>query len=207
MQRYENEVLLDAAVRYAEERHWEVFPGAWLEVAAGEQKCSCRVPACAMPGAHALGADWRTVATESATAVRRMWEEHPTAAVLLPTGQAFDVLDVPESAGFLALARMERMQVPVGPVTQVPTGRMQFFVLAGGAAKVPGLLRKLGWSPSGLDLAALGEGDYVVAPPTRIGGRGVVQWARRPTTANRWLPDVAELVAAVAYACGREAAV
>ncbi|WP_189928811.1 bifunctional DNA primase/polymerase [Streptomyces sulfonofaciens] len=198
--------LPDAAVRYAEERHWDVFPGAWLEVSDGVQTCSCREPSCAAPGAHALDENWPALATGSATAVRRMWSERPTASILLPAGRAFDVLDVPETAGFLALARMERMQVTLGPVTRVPTGRLQFFVLPGGAAKVPGMLRKLGWAPTALDLAPLGEGAYVAAPPTRLGGRGLVQWARRPTAANRWLPDAKELVAAVAYACGREGA-
>jgi len=31
-----------------------------------------------------------------------------------------------------------------------------------------------------------------------------VQWARRPTPANRWLPDAEELISALAYACGRD---
>lgn len=46
----------------------------------------------------------------------------------------------------------------------------------------------------------------MAAPPTRIGGHGAVQWARRPTPANRWLPDAEELISPLAYACGREAA-
>jgi hypothetical protein len=33
-----------------------------------------------------------------------------------------------------------------------------------------------------------------------------VQWAREPTTLNRWLPDVEELLSPLAYACGRELA-
>ena len=35
------ESLLDTAVRYAEERHWDVFPGTWLEAVDGVQRCSC----------------------------------------------------------------------------------------------------------------------------------------------------------------------
>ncbi|RSN45344.1 DNA primase, partial [Streptomyces sp. WAC 04229] len=54
------------------------------------------------------------------------------------------------------------------------------------------------------DLGVLGEGAYVAAPPTRVGTWGAVQWACRPTPANRWLPDVEELVSPLAYACGRE---
>ncbi|GAA2271036.1 DNA primase [Streptomyces ruber] len=198
------ESLLEAAVRYAEERHWDVFPGTWLETVDGVQVCSCGQSACAVPGAHPAGEDWATRATGSATVARRMWSEQPNASILLPTGHTFDAIDVPESAGLLALARMERMDLTLGPVTWTPDRRMQFFVLPGASVKVPDLVRKLGWSPLTLDLTTLGEGQYVAAPPTRYGTRGPVQWARRPTAANRWLPDAEELISPLAYACGRD---
>ncbi|MGV9561020.1 bifunctional DNA primase/polymerase [Streptomyces sp. NPDC003480] len=196
--------LLEAAVRYAEERHWDVFPGTWLEAVGGMHRCSCDHPSCRTPGAHPAREDWATQATGSATAVRRMWSKQPTASILLPTGRTFDAIDVPETAGFLALARMERMELTLGPVTLTPDRRMQFFVLPGASAKVPDLVRNLGWSPSSLDLTTLGEGGYVAAPPTRYGSRGAVQWACRPTPANRWLPDAEELISPLAYACGRD---
>lgn len=196
--------LLDTAVRYAEERHWDVFPGTWLEAVDGVQYCSCGERACAAPGAHPAREDWVTQATGSATVARRMWQRQPTASILLPTGRTFDAICVPETAGFLALARMERMELTLGPVTLTPERRMQFFVLPGACAKVPELVRALGWSPASLDLVTLGEGAYVAAPPTRYGARGAVQWACRPTAANRWLPDAEELISPLAYACGRE---
>lgn len=133
-----------------------------------------------------------------------MWQKQPGASVLLPTGRAFDAISVPETAGLLALARMERMGLTPGPVTLTPYRRTEFFVLPGAAAKLPELLRKLGWTASSLDLAVLGEGSYVAAPPTRVGRHGAVQWARRPTQENRWLPDAEELVPSLAYACGRD---
>ncbi|MER6035361.1 MULTISPECIES: bifunctional DNA primase/polymerase [unclassified Streptomyces] len=196
--------LLETAVRYAEERHWDVFPGTWLEPVGGGERCSCGDASCPAPGAHPARPDWAGQATGSATVVRRMWQQQPAASVLLPTGLTFDAVSVPESAGFLALARMQRMELTLGPVTLTPDRRMQFFVLPGAAAKVPGLVRTLGWSPASLDLVALGEGDYVAAPPTRFGSRGAVQWACRPTPANRWLPDAEELIPPLAYACGRD---
>lgn len=198
------EQLLDTAVRYAEERHWDVFPGTWLEAVEGAERCSCGDSRCPAPGAHPVDEEWPTQATGSATVARKLWSEHPRAAILLPTGRTFDAIDVPETSGFLALARMERMELSLGPVTCTPDRRMQFFVLPGGCAKVPDLVRKLGWVPSSLDLVALGEGQYVAAPPTRFGGQGASQWARRPTPANRWLPDAEELISPLAYACGRD---
>ncbi|WP_415949957.1 bifunctional DNA primase/polymerase [Streptomyces sp. KLOTTS4A1] len=202
------ETLLETAVRYAEERHWDVFPGTWLEIredASGRESCSCGAPACALPGAHPAREDWPTQATGSATVARRLWSKQPKSSILLPTGRTFDALDVPETAGFLALARLERMELTLGPVTLTPDRRMQFFVLPGASAKAPDLVRKLGWPPASLDLRALGEGDWIAAPPTRFGAQGASQWARRPTPANRWLPDAEELISALAYACGREA--
>lgn len=200
------ERLLDHAVRYTEERHWDVFAGTWLESSGGREKCSCGAQDCAAPGAHPTVKDWAAQASGSAVQVRRIWGKHPSASILLPTGRTFDALDVPDSAGFLALARLQRMQRTLGPVTVTPDHRMKFFVLPGAGIKVADLLRKIGWQPAQLDLAAQGEGEYVAAPPTRYGGRGSVQWAQPPTAANRWLPDVEELIDALAYACGREAA-
>ncbi|MEV1020360.1 bifunctional DNA primase/polymerase [Streptomyces sp. NPDC050264] len=196
--------LLDTAVRYAEERHWDVVPGTWLEFDGGVQRCSCDDARCATPGSHPARPDWASQATGSATVARRMWSKHPKAAILLPTGRTFDAIDVPETAGFLALARMERMELTLGPVTRTPDRRMQFFVLPGATLKVPDLIRKLGWPPASLDLVSLGEGEYVAAPPTRFGSQGAAQWACRPTAANRWLPDAEELISPLAYACGRE---
>ncbi|MFH8984366.1 bifunctional DNA primase/polymerase [Streptomyces varsoviensis] len=203
---HRGEQPLDSAVRYTEERHWDVFAGTWLEAADGRENCSCRDLDCPAPGAHPARPDWAAQTTGSAVGARRLWAERPTASVLLPTGRTFDALDVSESAGCLALARMERMDVGLGPVACTPGRRMLFLVLPGGAPKVPDLVRQLGWSPAALDLVARGEGDYVAAPPTRVGSRGSVQWARQPTAANRWLPDTEELISALAYACGREAA-
>ncbi|MEU3738411.1 MULTISPECIES: bifunctional DNA primase/polymerase [unclassified Streptomyces] len=199
------ESLLDTAVRYAEERHWDVFPGTWLESVEGAEICSCGDAACTAPGSHPAREDWATQATGSATVARRLWSKQPKSSILLPTGRTFDAIDVPETAGFLALARMERMELTLGPVTCTPDRRMQFFVLPGATAKVPDLVRKLGWPPAAIDLISLGEGAYVAAPPTRFGASGAVQWACRPTAANRWLPDAEEIISPLAYACGREA--
>lgn len=198
--------MLDHAVRYAEERHWDVFPGTWLEAAETTEQCSCGDSDCTAPGAHPSRSDWANQATGSASGARRLWGKQPRASVLMPTGRTFDVLELPESAGFLALARLERMDLPLGPVTLTPDRRMSFFVLPGGAAKAPALVRDLGWAPSSLDLVPRGQGHYIAAPPTRVGARGAVQWVRRPTAENRWLPDTDELISPLAYACGRDAA-
>jgi hypothetical protein len=199
--------LLDAAVRYAEERHWDVLPGSWLQTdASGAARCSCGSADCSAPGAHPVQSDWEGRSSGSAPAVRRLWQKQPESSILLPTGRTFDAVDVSEDAGCLALARMERMNLPLGPVLGAPGHRLLFFVLPGAGAKIPDLLRGLGRPPEALDLSVLGEGGWVVAPPTRTSPGGCAQWARRPTPANRWLPEAEELLSPLAYACGREAA-
>ena len=78
-----------------------------------------------------------------------------------------------------------------------------YTLLPGAAAKADDLVRRAGWNAASIGLRGIGEGGYVVAPPTRVGGVGAVQWARTPTTANRWLPEAEELIGPLAYACGR----
>lgn len=192
--------LLDSALRCAEDRLWDVFPGTWLTDTGGTPRCSCGNPACAAPGAHPSGREWSGLATNSAVTVRRLWGRQPLASVLLPTGRSFDALDVPETAGCLALARLERTGVPLGPVLSTPTRRLLFFVLPGAAVKVPAQLLRLGWAPALLDLVVRSDGDYVAAPPTRVGFSGRTQWVREPSPANRWLPDAHSLLSPLAYA-------
>uniref|UniRef100_A0AAU3GWH7 Bifunctional DNA primase/polymerase n=1 Tax=Streptomyces sp. NBC_01401 TaxID=2903854 RepID=A0AAU3GWH7_9ACTN len=200
------EQLLEAAAWYTQARHWDVFPGAWLDADGGTERCSCGDAGCASPGAHPTRPDWADQATGNAAAARRMWSRHPGASVLLPAGRTFDALDVPESAGFLALARMERMGHTLGPVTRTPDRRMLFFALPGAAAKAPGLVAGLGWNAEAIGLVGRGEGDYVAGPPTRVAGRGAVQWVRRPSRGDLWLPDADELISPLAYACARDTA-
>jgi hypothetical protein len=208
------DLLIEAAVRYAEDRHWEVAAGSWLIEDEGPLRCSCGDLGCPAPGAHPTTRDWARKASAGPGVVRRWWTDNPLASVLLPTGRAFDAIDVPEIAGCLALARMERMGLQLGPVLAVPGGggeaagrgrRLIFLVLPGSLPKLPDLLRRLGWGPGRLDLMGHGEGDWIVAPPTRVGTFGFAQWAREPTTLNRWLPEATELINPIAYACGREA--
>jgi hypothetical protein len=202
--------LLAEAVGYAENRRWEVCAGTWLVEGDGPARCSCGDAACAAPGAHPATPDVQGRASASPETVRRWWTERPSASVLLPTGRTFDVLDVPETAGCLALARMERMGMQLGPVVAMPASggrgrRLLFMVLPGVVPKLPDLLRGLGWAPGRLDMVAHGDGGWIVAPPSRVGVHGFAQWARQPSEANRWLPEASQLIDPLAYACGREA--
>jgi hypothetical protein len=160
---------------------WSVAPGA--RAARGGGGCSCGDAECVRPGAHPLVFAGEIPAGSAPEQAVEAWAQVPGAAVLLPVGRSFDVIDVAEASGRRALVRLERMGLRLGPVLLTPTGRAQFFVAPGAAAELPHLLYRMGWDDAELDLRCLGPGDHVTAPPSDLGGHGQVSWLRAP------LPD------------------
>ncbi|MEV5736350.1 bifunctional DNA primase/polymerase [Streptomyces sp. NPDC003280] len=183
---------------------WDVVPGA----RAASGACSCGRTGCPAPGAHPLEFAPPVPAGATLGEVSRAWADFPGAAVMLPVGRAFDVIEVAEAAGRRALVRLERMGLPLGPVTATPEGRAHFFVAPGAAADLPRLLYRLGWDdPSALDLRGLGAGAHVTAPPSDRGGLGPVRWLRPPAldSASR-LPAARLLLGTLAYVAHRSRA-
>ncbi|MBT3163125.1 bifunctional DNA primase/polymerase [Streptomyces sp. Vc74B-19] len=170
---------------------WDVVPG--VRAVAGA--CSCGHGDCRAPGAHPLTMAPVIRAGAPLDEVTARWSEFPGASLMLPVGRAFDVIEVAEPAGRHALARLERMGLPVGPVAATPDGRAQFFVAPGAAAALPDLLYRLGWDdPSSLDLRGLGRGTHVTAPPSDRGGLGPVRWLRSPALDSASRPPEARLL-------------
>ncbi|MGA5822540.1 bifunctional DNA primase/polymerase [Kitasatospora sp. NPDC094028] len=182
-----------AAAEYTGRWGWAVATGEPAAGATAPTRCPCGAARCAAPGLHPVpGTEGRARTTGA------------ECSVLFPTGRAFDVLDVPEQAGLQALVRLERMGTQVGPVLASPAGRLQFLVAAGTARRLPDLLYRMGWDDAALDLTCHGEGSYVAAPPTVLGGLGPVRWLRRPTRDNAGCPPEARLLlGTLAYACHR----
>jgi len=169
---------------------WDVVPGA--RAAAGA--CSCGKADCPAPGAHPLGFAPTVPAGATLDEASEAWAEFPGAAVMLPVGRAFDVIEVAEPAGRRALVRLERMGLPLGPVTVTPEGRAHFFVAPGSAAELPELLYRMGWDDASLDLHGLGPGTYVTAPPSDRAGLGPVHWLRSPALDSATKPPQARLL-------------
>lgn len=183
---------------------WDVVPGT--RAAAGA--CSCGRGECRSPGAHPLDFAAEVPAGATLDEVTRAWSALPGASVLLPVGRTFDVIEVAEAAGRRALARLERMGLPLGPVIATPEGRAHFFVAPGAAAQLPDLLYRMGWDdPASLDLRGLGRGTYVTAPPSDRGGRGPARWLRRPGLDSASRPPAARLLlGTLAYVAHRSRA-
>ena len=105
---------------------WPVVPGAFAEGG----RCSCGDPQCPEPGRHALAdASW-LAATSDPERVRDRWRSHPEAAVVLPAGWCFDLLEVPERGGREAIGRLEVMGHRLPPVIATGAGRLLFLVSA-----------------------------------------------------------------------------
>ncbi|AWT45741.1 MULTISPECIES: bifunctional DNA primase/polymerase [Streptomyces] len=182
---------------------WDVVPGA--RAAAGV--CSCGRADCRAPGAHPLDFAPEIGAGATLDQVSEAWGEFPGAAVMLPVGRAFDVIEVAEPAGRRALVRLERMGLPLGPVAATPQGRAHFFVAPGGAADLPRLLYRMGWDDPALDLRGLGPGTYITAPPSDRGGLGPVRWLRPPALDSATKPPEARLLlGTLAYVAHRSRA-
>ncbi|MFC8571609.1 bifunctional DNA primase/polymerase [Streptomyces sp. NPDC057245] len=183
---------------------WDVVPGA--RAAGGS--CSCGRPDCPAPGAHPLDFAPRVPAGATLGEASEAWAQYPGAAVMLPVGRSFDVIEVAEPAGLRALARLERMGLPLGPVAATPQGRAHFFVAPGAAAELPRLLYRMGWDdPSSLDLRGLGPGTHVTAPPSDRGGLGAVRWLRPPALDSATRPPAARLLlGTLAYVAHRSRA-
>ncbi|WP_406726198.1 SCO3374 family protein [Streptomyces sp. GD-15H] len=168
------------------------------------------------------------------------WPTVPGDPVRLPVGVRFDVLDVPAEAGHAALERLGsdgRTGRRSGPAAAgfpvaLRRGRMLLLVAAGSAEELPGLLDWLEWGTLALDLAAIGAGGLIDAPPPPVAGRGAVRppagrvgsqgaavWLRPPepgreveaslptlsATGGRGggVPDLVRLVSTVATQCHR----
>ncbi|MGW1955589.1 bifunctional DNA primase/polymerase [Streptomyces sp. NPDC001920] len=183
---------------------WDVVPGA----RAAASGCSCGRPDCRAPGAHPLEFAPEVRAGATLDEAAKAWSEFPGAAVMLPVGRAFDVIEVAEPAGRRALTRLERMGLPLGPVTATPEGRAHFFVAPGAAAELPRLLYRMGWDdPTHLDLRGLGPGAHITAPPSDRGGLGPVRWLRPPQLDTASKPPAARLLlGTLAYVAHRSRA-
>ncbi|MYU21910.1 bifunctional DNA primase/polymerase [Streptomyces sp. SID8352] len=183
---------------------WDVVPGA--RAAGG--RCSCGRADCAEPGAHPLVFAPEIPAGATLDEACAAWTRFPGAAVMLPVGRAFDVIEVAEAAGRRALTRLERLGVPLGPVVVTPQGRAQFFVAPGSADGLPRLLYRMGWDDrAALDLHGLGPGSWITAPPSDRGGRGPARWLRPPSLDSAARPPAAPLLlGALAYVAHRSRA-
>ena len=139
--------MLDAALEYAA-RGWPAFP---LE--PGGKRPLGRL------AQHGL-----KDATTDLERIRAWWGAEPEANIGLPTGLAFDVLDVDGDEGWrsLAYAVAEHGCLSSAPVAGTPSGGAHYLFRPTGLGNRAGFLPGLDWR---------GVGGYIVAAPS-VGANG-----------------------------------
>ncbi|BCL13152.1 MULTISPECIES: bifunctional DNA primase/polymerase [Micromonospora] len=164
------------AVRYAM-HGWEVTPGACL----ARSRFVCGRAGCPTVGCHPALENWELAASTDPARVATWWHNRPH-GVLLPTGRAFDVLEVPSYLGQHVLDAISDHPADRsrGPVAVTPTGRWMFLVLPGDPLR-PEL-------DHCFHVVRHGVGSWIPAPPTRL-PEGPVRWALAPEQARWRLPD------------------
>ncbi|MER7164739.1 bifunctional DNA primase/polymerase [Micromonospora sp. NPDC000207] len=165
------------AVRYAM-HGWEVTPGACL----ARSRFVCGRAGCPTVGCHPALENWEHAASRDPARVATWWRDRPH-GVLLPTGRAFDVLEVSAQVGRHLLASVGTHPAGFGvrgPVVVTPTGGWMFLVRPGDPLR-PEL-------EYGFHVVRHGTGSWIPAPPTRL-PEGPVRWAVAPEQARWQLPD------------------
>jgi hypothetical protein len=185
--------LRRAALRYAE-HGWAVTPGACL---SGD-RFTCGRLGCPIMGCHPALAEWAAAASTDAARIGAWWDRLPH-TVLLATGGAFDVLEVPAALGLRVLeaarthtAAPDRTDAS-GPVAVTPTGRWMFLVRPGEALRTE--------LDNYLDMVLHGPGSWIPAAPTRT-PEGPVRWAVPPEQTRWQLPAAAVVQALLVDALG-----
>jgi hypothetical protein len=146
---------------------WPVTPGSYFN---GE-RMACDRSTCWATSCHPLLPDW-----ESNTDSSDWWNERPH-AVLLTTGEVFDVIEVPGLLG-------AKVKGVFGPIALLPTRRWMFFVRSGSMLR-PELEHRL-------DIVQHGAGSWVPAPPTLL-AEGSVRWHLSPQQVGWTLPAATDV--------------
>ncbi len=162
---------------------WDVVPGA--RAAGGA--CSCGRRDCPAPGAHPLDFAPEVPAGATLDEASEAWAQFPGAALMLPVGRRFDVIEVAEPAGVRALARLERMGLPLGrsrrPRRAAPTSSSH----PAPPPSCPGC--STAWAgttpPPSTCAASAPARTSRRRPPTGADGARCAGCARRPSTRRR----------------------
>lgn len=170
------------AVRYAG-HGWDVTPGAFL----ARHRFVCGRAGCRTTACHPALENWQESATADPARVATWWRVRPH-AVLLATGRAFDVLEVPAYLGQHLLDATRAHPGPTGdgrggvrgPVAAVPGGRWMFLVRPGEPLRPE--LEQCRY------VVRHGTGSWIPAPPTRL-PEGTVRWEHAPEETRWQLPE------------------
>jgi hypothetical protein len=148
-----------------------VFP-LWWPIGSA---CACPTRNCEHPGKHPLTSSGFKDATTDEDQVRTWWAKWPSANIGVPTGTAFDVVDIDGAAGawaeFILTAGEPEHRAAV--MSGRATGGFHLYCFPGGQKTVPSGKRGL---PKGVEIK--GIGGYVVVPPSMHASGRAYQWVK-----------------------------
>ncbi|MGH8898063.1 MAG: bifunctional DNA primase/polymerase [Egibacteraceae bacterium] len=162
--------MLDAALGYAR-RGIPVFPCHHPVPQPHGLGCSCGDRRCSRPAKHPLTRHGLNDATTDPKVIRARWRRWPDANIGIPTGVAFDVLDLDGPAGVAAARKLvaDHNLELTGPVVRTGSGGWHYLLTPTGQSSRVGLLEGVDWR---------GTGGYVIAPPSRHASSGRYRWVR-----------------------------
>lgn len=112
-------------------------------------------------------------ATVDLERIRAWWTRHPDSNIGLPTGHAFDVIDVDVPIDPASMASIVASDNDVHGHVATSSGGIHFYIKPTGRGNTAGFLPSVDYR---------GVGGYVVAPPSWLGVRGRSwSWVNRPS--------------------------
>ncbi|MGN9756368.1 bifunctional DNA primase/polymerase [Streptomyces sp. SD31] len=136
------------------------------------------------------GAAWLASAEPYPRSIRALWDERPTAPVVLACGSVFDIVSAPAVFGRRMVDQLWEDGPGSGPVAMF-RGRMLLFTAPGTAQRLPSLLRweEFGRAGDVPPLLCHGTGDAVTVPAgSDTDAPSGSRWLVAPDTRNPWLP-------------------
>lgn len=181
-----------AAQRFAD-HGWVVTPGGYFN----GRRMACDRTNCFATSSHPLFDDWESRSSTRSDQLDEWWSERPH-ALLLPTGHAFDVLEVPALLGSRAVCGP-----PTGPGRATSAGRVRgpvavtaggswMFLMRSGGTLAPELDHRV-------DVVRHSLGSWIPVPPTVLPD-GPIRWKVSPQSIGWQLPDPDEFQAALVQA-------
>jgi hypothetical protein len=163
-----------------------VVPGAWWS--AADRRFRCDQAGCARTGPHPAvqpdrdgeigSAEGLSIhAVRQAEAVPARWRRQPY-AVLVPTGESCDVVDVPAHLGRSLATRLDARSA-LGPL--ISAGSRWFFLTRSG-----GRLAAVGG-----DVLVHGQGSWIMLPPSLGPAGASTQWLVRPPRDRMFAKEMA----------------
>ena len=187
----ETSKMLKAAIAYANELQWHVFPVHYLV----NDRCSCGKEGCTNIAKHPIPRNGFYSATTNIDQIKKWWVKHPMANIGVRTGKESNIfvldVDIKQCDGRLTLDELVNKYGNLPNTVQSITGSQGLHYIF---KYQNGIKSKVNFYP-GLDIR--GDGGYFIVPPSqhKSGRRYIWELSSHPlrtdiTAAPKWLVKI-----------------